>query len=303
MGELNQNDKIEIEANAEGAKVSISGEGTSRIVDAIADFISPISQGMGVIGDQISYFRIHRSYVAAEALEKARRFRESRGQPITPVSTKLLAPWIEAVSGEDVGQDDIIGIYARILAEAGDKFDPLLRQFIDICGSIGSAEANILKSITQDNFLALGKFDDLTAQDWSQHKLSRIWSAFVSENGDFPPGTNDQKNYPNAEQAEWYNIKLEKFEISEFDIPLSTSIRLRFTFKNASGLEFSTSKDMLKYDIISLDILSNIGLLANKVAVASSKNSQLQLQYYFLTPVGQEFCKLVGSDDLTSGSK
>lgn len=177
-------DKIEVEIGESGGKVAVSGDGTSRLVNALADFISPASQSMGVVGDAIQQFRVHRSQMAAIALERAKEIKRGRGEAVRPISRKLLAPWIEGASSEDPDGNNITELWARILAASPEHFDSKVATFIDIATRIGPEEDRLLRSLADSADLSQGFFQHFTFSAKNEEKITQYLADSAESSGD-----------------------------------------------------------------------------------------------------------------------
>jgi hypothetical protein len=153
-------DKLELELSQEGGRISASGSGASRLVHALADFVSPVTQGLGAIGDSVEVYRIHRRLSAIAALERAKELIEQEGKKPHPVSPKILTPWLEGASSEDLHGDNIIELWARILAASPEQFDSSIVAFIDVCRHIGPKEATLIPKLIQAEVYLEDGFSD-----------------------------------------------------------------------------------------------------------------------------------------------
>ncbi len=144
------NQEIEVSAKADSLTVKAKGRAAGRLADQLADIISPFSGVLGAAGDRVQEYRIFRREAAAAALLRARQIREEHGVLSHRVSPKLLAPWLEGASSEDLGGENIVELWARILATAGEGFDARTLRYVDIAKSIGPKEASFFQTMMEN---------------------------------------------------------------------------------------------------------------------------------------------------------
>lgn len=143
---MTDDDKFEIAAGP--AKVSGSGKSVTKIGSAIADLISPFSEGFGLVGDHI---RIHRERSAVRLLERAKEVASEQGRDIKAVHPKNLIPLLENASMDDGGQDEVTELWARLLLSGSETFDAEMAQYSDILKRLGKREAELLKNLCVDS--------------------------------------------------------------------------------------------------------------------------------------------------------
>ncbi len=140
-------ENLKVKASATGVEVETTGAAAGRLAHALADLISPFSEGMGAAGDSIRRYRIHREESLIAALQRAREIRDRENLPQRHVSTKLLSQWVEGASSEDSSKENITEIWARILASAPENFDAVFAAYMDVCSQIGAREAKIISML------------------------------------------------------------------------------------------------------------------------------------------------------------
>lgn len=145
-------DKMRVKASAEGVEVEVAGGATERIGSSIADALSPFTEVLGALGDEVRRFRIHREEKALATLIKAKDIREKRGIEARTVSPKLLAPWLEGASLEDDSEQNISDIWATLLAEAPSEFSADYAVLISTLALLGRKEADALEAFVPDHF-------------------------------------------------------------------------------------------------------------------------------------------------------
>jgi hypothetical protein len=165
--------KFEVEVSGAGGKVAVSGDGAARLANALADFISPVTQPLGAIGDVVENFRIHQKMAATLALERAKEIKRGHNEPLGPVSRKILAPWIEGASSEDVGRENVAELWAQILAAAPESFDSRFAAFIAVARNIGPREDEFLVALAGDQDLNSGFFRNFTFAAENETSVNR----------------------------------------------------------------------------------------------------------------------------------
>jgi len=143
-------DKIKTKASAAGVEIEAAGGGAARLTNALADALSPFTQPMGLLGDEIESFRIHRRIKAIETLKRASELQEEIGIEPHPVSPKLLSNWIEKASLESDDDQSLSELYALLLAKSPEDFSPIHALCIDILGKIGPLEARVFQKICEN---------------------------------------------------------------------------------------------------------------------------------------------------------
>lgn len=107
--------------------------------------MSPFTEFLGALGDEVRRFRIHREQVALATLKRAKEIRNEEGISAKPVSQKLLAPWLEGASLEGEDDENISELWARLLAHAPEDFSSEYAAIVDILKKIGKREASALE--------------------------------------------------------------------------------------------------------------------------------------------------------------
>lgn len=151
-----ESEKARLRIGKDAAELEVSGKSGARIGNTIADAISPFSEGLGLAGDVIHRYRIHREEIAAATMREAQRIRREENIPTKPVSPKILGPWLEHASMEDSGPENISDVWAGVLARAPEKFDSNVAAVIDVCSRIGASEVNLLNMIVNQSPKLLG---------------------------------------------------------------------------------------------------------------------------------------------------
>lgn len=133
-------DVFEITFDKYSAKLP-GGRPINQVLQYFADAVGLIGEPLGMAKDKLSHYRMQRAEAAAIAMRRAIDIKEARGERIEPITPKLLTNWIEGVSMEDAESENILELWARLLADGGALFDSELQAHIDLLKKIGPKEA------------------------------------------------------------------------------------------------------------------------------------------------------------------
>ncbi len=142
-------DKVSTSLTTTGIKIEAEGGSASRLGHALADAISPFTELLGTLGDQVQAFRVHRHTKLLETLHRAHRIRRELGIEDSPVSTKFLSNWIEGASTEADEDNELTELWANLLAHAPKAFSSNHALFVDILRKIGPQEARIFQQMVR----------------------------------------------------------------------------------------------------------------------------------------------------------
>jgi Abortive infection alpha len=136
---------VAFEAGPAGLKIAADGGGAGRLSEALADLLSPFSNSMGLLGDQLGYARRAAAFRAAR---KAVAMLERDGIAAGNVPPKILLPWLEGASLEvDQTLEDA---WAGLLARAVKSADAVIVSYMDVLKRIGAKEAKLLDTFASD---------------------------------------------------------------------------------------------------------------------------------------------------------
>lgn len=149
------NDESSIEVSVSGFSLKMSGsKAVAQTVQYAADAIGIIGEPLGMIKDSLHSYRIYRQDAVKITMQRAKQIKSENGVEVHPVSQKYLVNWLEGASSEDPHGDNILELWAQLLADAGADFDPTLLALNNILRSIGNNEAIALKNmIRTDNMM------------------------------------------------------------------------------------------------------------------------------------------------------
>lgn len=139
-----------------GINVSFSERAGDRVLNAIVDAFSPISESLGLLGDKI---RVYRANSAIRTIERAKEIADEEGRPLELPHPKFFVPFIEAASLEDEDDDGLREKWAKLLSRAGQDPDSISYFARTVLSEISSAEAKLLDFLVQKGN-ALGCRDD-----------------------------------------------------------------------------------------------------------------------------------------------
>lgn len=143
---------FELEVSKGSFQLKVKGfKPLAQVSQYVADFVGIVGEPVGTITDTLRNYRIHRAESAAAAMLRAKQIAAEEGKRLPAVSPKMLSPWIEGASSEDLHSENILELWARLLASATAEFDPVLLAFIEICKKIGPREAKTLSSLININ--------------------------------------------------------------------------------------------------------------------------------------------------------
>ncbi len=177
----NDDDEESVEVGLGSAKVVAKGKSVARLGDALADLLSPFSQGFGLVGDHI---RIYRERSVRSVLERATEIKAERGEQVRPINPKNLLPLLENASLEDTDAQGLTDLWARLLVSGGEGFDSQLAIFSDSLKRLGRREAEVLRNLVLNyRTFPSARFDDIE-DIYDDRRFSRIYrplAAIVEE--------------------------------------------------------------------------------------------------------------------------
>jgi hypothetical protein len=270
-----------------GAKAEIKAEVPSssvgRLVDAITDIFRPFSEARGLRADQI---RMQRAEVAVEIAKLARAAIEAEGLDAKPVPNKVLIPFIEKASNEDLSDEFMVGRWADLLVSASQK-EGLPPLYVQILSEIDGRQAKALLDlmineyrdwyrayrIFQDSFITM----DVSAcrVDWQRliaHRSFKSWKEAYQVVVD----------YFNRPGTYLYHVGEREFHLARYNylIDLGTTY--------SSGLERE------------LEICCAVGLMKREEIELSyhigKRRYFLDVIYFRLTGIGIEFIQACARD-------
>ncbi len=135
------------ESKEKGVNITISERSTERVIDALLDAFSPITHGLGSLGDRI---RVYRAVTLIKTLKRAKEIAHDNGYRLELPPPKFLIPYLEAASLEEECDADLQEKWARLLANAGAKPDSLSYYARAVLSELSAEEASLLDRLVQD---------------------------------------------------------------------------------------------------------------------------------------------------------
>lgn len=111
-------------------EVPVSTRDTARVVDAILDVFSPVTETLGTLGDHV---RLYRTRSVLQVLRETKRLAEESGIKLKQPPLKFLIPYLEGVSKEDADDKALSSMWANLLLQASSeesKAHPLLVEIL-----------------------------------------------------------------------------------------------------------------------------------------------------------------------------
>lgn len=133
--------KVDIGAKAE-IKTEIPSQATGRLVNALTDALSPFSEGLGLIGDEIRAVRRDR---AIKRLNAARFRMLAAGLTIGTVPDEFLLPWTEHTAQD--GEDDLEIVWQNLLISASVGYARRMKSFPAILAELNGEDVRFLDSM------------------------------------------------------------------------------------------------------------------------------------------------------------
>ena len=129
-----------------GVNITISERSTEKVIDALLDAFSPITQGLGTLGDRV---RVYRTVTLIRILQRAKKIAEEEGHKLELPPPKFLVPYMEAASLEDESEAGLQEKWAKLLAGAGQTPDSLSYFARAVLAELSPEEARLLDQLVQ----------------------------------------------------------------------------------------------------------------------------------------------------------
>jgi hypothetical protein len=136
-----------VEAGSSDVKIAAKGGGAGRLSEALADLISPFSNLMGILGDQLQHARNAAAYRAAK---KGVEMLDREGIRAGNIPPKILLPWLEGASLESEKDEILEDAWAGLFARAVKSSDATIISYIEVLRRIGVKEAELLRFFATD---------------------------------------------------------------------------------------------------------------------------------------------------------
>ena len=132
-----------------GINVTIPEKSAAKAIDALLDIFSPVTQGLGLVGDRIKAYRQQQKITLTNTLTEARRIAKQKDVALKPPPQKFLLPYLESASIEDDTDESMRTKYANLLVAAGTNADSYVYYARSLLSDLPPSEARIL-----DRFVA-----------------------------------------------------------------------------------------------------------------------------------------------------
>lgn len=126
------------------AEVKIGERAVEKLLDAAMDAFSPATETLGFLGDAI---RLARVEVAAAITRKAKAIAVDQGLKLTAPPLKFLVPFYEKASTENVDDNVLLEMWARLLASAGSDYSARHLRYTTLLSELSATQARILHGI------------------------------------------------------------------------------------------------------------------------------------------------------------
>lgn len=283
---MGKDEKVKMKASAEGVELELSGEGSQRLTASFVDALSPFTEILGALGDEVRRLRIHREMTAMETLKKAKQIRDERGIDSGPVSPKLLAPWLEGASLEDDGEQNISELWAALLAESPKSFSSEYAIFIEILRKIGRKEAQALEEFIPHHGRSgvqgfSGELDGIYREIIDRH-IEKIKHYLEESRGDIEKLSTEIFSPFNMREN-----KSHTYPVRACSMYASTSDKF--------GRSCFTSSDFLKQHRDALPVLEHAGLVSLRQIFFSDEQEEVGGYFilYELTHLGQKLLRII----------
>ncbi len=210
-------------------KTEVPAEASGRLVHAITDAVSPLTEYLGLVGDRV---RIHRMMTVRRLIAKAEEQLALEKAEANPVPLKIAIPLLEHASQEEPDDEFMIDLWTKLLVSAT-RDDSISPRFITILSDLNGRQARLLKVIFDAEAYGLRKAYRLgreikyTAEDLLSVYDKGGGAAYaeaLSDNyigrGRFPISIRlDSRNYP-VHKTRW------SLETLDPDLTILESLRL-----------------------------------------------------------------------------
>lgn len=128
-------------------KIPLSPESGRAIVDALLDVFSPISETFAWGGDVV---RVYRTRTALKCFGRTKQIAAAAGLKLKAPPVKFLCQFIENCSLEDENDDALIDWWARLLVDAGSKYESKHVFYANVLRQVSAIELELLETIVRN---------------------------------------------------------------------------------------------------------------------------------------------------------
>lgn len=156
-------------------KIEIKGEipteSVGRALDALTDFVRPITERLGLNADRI---RLSRSEVLLKIAAKTRERLETENISPDRISLKTLIPLMEKASLEDKNDDIMVNLWANLLTSSAQESNNFAPRYVSILSEITKQQALLL-----DRIFGHERFEDKPSKQEILEKVELIGEHYI----------------------------------------------------------------------------------------------------------------------------
>lgn len=128
-------------------KIPLSPEAGRAIVDALLDVFSPITETFAWGGDVV---RVYRTRTALKCFRRTKQIAAAAGVKLKAPPVKFLSQFIENCSLEDENDDALIDWWARLLVDAGSKYESKHVFYANVLKQVSAIELELLETLVRN---------------------------------------------------------------------------------------------------------------------------------------------------------
>jgi hypothetical protein len=97
----------EPEINLTKIELPVATEDSARVVDAVLDLFSPVTETLGALGDHV---RLYRTNSVLKVIGETRRLADAAGIKLKRPPLRFLVPFIEEASLQEEGDEELVSM-------------------------------------------------------------------------------------------------------------------------------------------------------------------------------------------------
>jgi hypothetical protein len=140
-------DSLKVEVSASSFALEAKGDAASRATHALLDLVSPFTNAMGWVGEQLSYAR---KLAAIRAASQAAKKLREEGISEAKIPPKVFLPWLEGASLETDEVENLSEAWAGLFVRAAKSSDAVTLSYIETLKKLGKPEAELLQFFATD---------------------------------------------------------------------------------------------------------------------------------------------------------
>lgn len=150
-----EQNSVKVSVSTTSVSTEIKGPAAKRAGESLADLVSPFTQAMGFVGDQIAHAR---AQAAIRAVKRAREILAEEDIQVGNIPPKILLPWLEGASLETEEEtNSLTEAWAGLFARAVKSSDAVVVSYIETLKKLGKAEAGLLDFFVTDRMPDSGR--------------------------------------------------------------------------------------------------------------------------------------------------